>query len=81
MLFDPEYTSKRVQVDLTNVSLYDALRIIGTITGTFWRPITANTIDIAALSFLDPSDAIFRFKALSAHRHIRHQQFSQSNLV
>ena len=47
VLFDPEYTSKRVQVDLTNVSLYDALRILGTITGTFWRPITANTIFVA----------------------------------
>jgi general secretion pathway protein D len=47
VLFDPDYTSKRVQVDLTNVSLYDALRIIGTITGTFWRPITANTIFVA----------------------------------
>ncbi len=47
VLFDPEYTSKRIQVDLTNVSLYDALRIIGTISGTFWRPITANTIFVA----------------------------------
>jgi general secretion pathway protein D len=47
VLFDPEYTSKRIQVDLTNVSLYDALRIVGTISGTFWRPITANTIFVA----------------------------------
>ena len=47
VLFDPEYTSKRIQVDLTNVDLYDALRIIGTISGTFWRPITANTIFVA----------------------------------
>ena len=47
MLFDPDYTSKRIQVDLTNVDLYDALRIIGTISGTFWRPITANTIFVA----------------------------------
>jgi len=47
VLFDPDYTSKRVQVDLTNVSLYDALRILGTITGTFWRPVTSNTIFVA----------------------------------
>jgi general secretion pathway protein D len=47
VLFDPDYTSKRIQVDLTNVDLYDALRIIGTISGTFWRPITANTIFVA----------------------------------
>ena len=44
VLFDPDYTSKRIQVDLTNVDLYDALRIVGTISGTFWHPITANTI-------------------------------------
>ncbi len=47
VLFDPDYTSKRIQVDLTNVDLYDALRIIGTISGTFWRPITNNTIFVA----------------------------------
>ncbi len=44
ILFDPDYTSKRVQVDLTNVSLLDALRIIGTMSNTFWRPVTTNTI-------------------------------------
>lgn len=48
VLFDPEYTSKRIQVDLANVSLLDALRIIGTVSGTFWRPITPNTIFVAA---------------------------------
>ena len=48
VLFDPEYTSKRIQVDLANVSLLDALRIIGTVSGTFWHPITANTIFVAA---------------------------------
>src|SRR5271166_3062188 len=47
VLFDPEYTSKNIQVDLSNIDLYDALRIIGTISGTFWRPITANTIFVA----------------------------------
>jgi general secretion pathway protein D len=48
VLFDPDYNGKRIQVDLSNVTLYDALRIIGTISGTFWRPITANTIFVAA---------------------------------
>jgi general secretion pathway protein D len=47
VLFDPDYTSKRVQVDLNNVSLVDALRIVGTMSNTFWRPITANTIFVA----------------------------------
>jgi general secretion pathway protein D len=48
VLFDPDYISKRVQVDLNNVSLLDALRIVGTMSGTFWRPITQNTIFVAA---------------------------------
>ena len=48
VLFDPDYISKRVQVELSNVSLLDALRIVGTMSGTFWRPITQNTIFVAA---------------------------------
>jgi general secretion pathway protein D len=47
VLFDPDYTSKRIPVDLTSVSLYDALRIIGTLSGTFWKPVTSNTIFVA----------------------------------
>ncbi len=47
VLFDPDYTSKRIQVDLQNVSLLDALRIIGTVSDTFWRPVTSNTIFVA----------------------------------
>ena len=47
VLFDPEYTSKRVQVDLNNVSLVDALRIVGTLSNTFWRAVTSNTIFVA----------------------------------
>ncbi|MGD0733059.1 MAG: cohesin domain-containing protein, partial [Terracidiphilus sp.] len=48
ILFDPDYTSKRTQVDLNNVSLTDALRIVGTMTNTFWRPVTENTLFVAA---------------------------------
>jgi general secretion pathway protein D len=47
VLFDPDYTAKRIQVDLTNESLLDALRIVGTMSNTFWRPITDNTIFVA----------------------------------
>ena len=47
VLFDPDYISKRIQVDLNNVSLLDALRIVGTMSGTFWRPVTQNTIFVA----------------------------------
>ncbi len=47
VLIDPDYTSKRIQVDLNNVSILDALRIVGALSNTFWRPITANTIFVA----------------------------------
>ena len=47
VLFDPDFTSKRIPVDLTSVSLDDALRIVGAIAGTFWKPVTANTIFVA----------------------------------
>lgn len=44
VIFDPKYNSTRIPVDLTNVSLFDALRIVGTLSKTFWRPVTPNTI-------------------------------------
>jgi general secretion pathway protein D len=47
VLFDPDYISKRVQVDLNAVSLMDALRIVGAMSNTFWRPVTTNTIFVA----------------------------------
>jgi general secretion pathway protein D len=47
VLFDPDYTSKRIPVDLTNVTLSDALRIVGTISGTFYKAVTPNTIFVA----------------------------------
>jgi len=48
VLFDPDYNGKRIQVDLNNISLMDALRIVGTLSTTFWRPVTENTIFVAA---------------------------------
>jgi general secretion pathway protein D len=47
VLFDPDYTAKTITVDLNNESLLDALRIVGTMSNTFWRPITGNTIFVA----------------------------------
>jgi general secretion pathway protein D len=48
VLFDPEYNSKRISIDLTDTSLEDALRIVATASGTFWKPITRGTIFVAA---------------------------------
>jgi general secretion pathway protein D len=50
ILFDPDFTSKRIAVDLNNISLLDALRIVGTMSNTFWRPVTSNTIFVATNS-------------------------------
>jgi general secretion pathway protein D len=47
VIFDPDYTSKRIPIDLTTVTLSDALRIVGTISGTFYKPVTSNTIFVA----------------------------------
>jgi general secretion pathway protein D len=44
VIFDPKYNSTRIPVDLTNVSLFDALRMVGILSKTFWRPVTSNTI-------------------------------------
>ena len=47
VLFDPDYHSARIDVDLNNVSLLDALRIVSVMSNTFWRPVTSNTIFVA----------------------------------
>jgi general secretion pathway protein D len=47
VLFDPDYTSRRIKIELNNVSLEEALQIIAVETKTFWRPVTPNTIFIA----------------------------------
>jgi type II secretory pathway component GspD/PulD (secretin) len=47
VVFDSDYVGKHVAVDLTNVSLSDALRITGEICGTFYKPLTANSIFVA----------------------------------
>jgi general secretion pathway protein D len=47
VIFDPEYVAKRIPVDLNNVSLPDALHIVEVLSGTFWEPVTSNTIFVA----------------------------------
>ncbi|GAC1428130.1 MAG: tetratricopeptide repeat protein [Terriglobales bacterium] len=48
VLFDPDYTSRRVKIELNGVSLEEALQIVALESKTFWRPVTPNTIFIAA---------------------------------
>ena len=48
VVFDPDYTSKRIQINFDHVSLFDALRTVTYVSQTFWTPIDSNTILIAA---------------------------------
>jgi general secretion pathway protein D len=48
VLFDPDYTSRRIKVELNSVSLEQALEIVALESKTFWRPVTPNTIFVAA---------------------------------
>ena len=47
VLFDPEYNSRRVKIELNGVTLEDALEVVSFETKTFWRPVTPNTIFVA----------------------------------
>ncbi len=48
VLFDPDYTSRRIRVELNGVTLQEALELIALESKTFWRPVTPNTIFVAA---------------------------------
>ncbi|PYX88052.1 MAG: type II and III secretion system protein [Acidobacteria bacterium] len=48
VLFDPDYTSRRIRIELNGVTLNEALEIIALESKTFWRPVTPNTIFVAS---------------------------------
>ena len=48
VLFDPDYTSRRIKIELNGVSEQEALEIIALESKTFWRPVTPNTIFVAS---------------------------------
>ena len=48
VLFDPDYTPRPINVDLSGVTLEEALEISALESKTFWRPVTSNTIFVAA---------------------------------
>jgi general secretion pathway protein D len=47
VLFDPDYQSRRIRVELNSVSLEDALELVAFESKSFWRPVTPNTIFVA----------------------------------
>ncbi len=44
VIFDPDFTSRRISVELTNVTLEQALNIAALQSKAFWRPVTSNII-------------------------------------
>jgi general secretion pathway protein D len=50
VLFDPDYatSSRRIHISLNGVTLNQALEIVSLESKTFWRPVTPNTIFVAA---------------------------------
>ena len=48
VLFDPDYTPRRIRIELNGVTLEEALEIVSLESKTFWRPVTPNTIFVAA---------------------------------
>jgi general secretion pathway protein D len=48
VLFDPDYTPRPIKVELNGVTLEEALEITALESKTFWRPVTGNTIFVAA---------------------------------
>src|SRR5256885_4410853 len=47
VLFDPDYASRQIEVEVNCVSLEEALQIVAMESKTFWRPVTPNTIFVA----------------------------------
>lgn len=48
VLFDPDYTSRRIRIELNGVTLGEALQMVALESKTFWRTVTPNTIFVAA---------------------------------
>jgi len=48
VLFDPDYQPRPISIKLKNVTLQEALDIVALESRTFWRPVTPNTIFVAA---------------------------------
>jgi hypothetical protein len=48
VLFDPDYVPRSTSIDVSGVSLQEALKIAAFESRTFWRPVTSDTIFVAA---------------------------------
>jgi general secretion pathway protein D len=50
VIIDPDYRPQKITLDLTDVTLREALDMVGLESKTFWRPVLRNTILVAAES-------------------------------
>jgi len=48
VLFDPDYTSRPLNIELKGVTLQEALDLVAVESKTFWKPMTGNTVFVAA---------------------------------
>jgi general secretion pathway protein D len=48
VLVDPDYSSRRLNIELNGVTLQEALDLVAAQSKTFWKPMTGNTIFVAA---------------------------------
>ena len=48
VLFDPDYKPTKINVELNDVTLREALKVVALQTKTFWQPTSSNTILVAA---------------------------------
>jgi general secretion pathway protein D len=47
VIFDPDLAARRISVELTDVTLEQALNITALESKSFWRPVTSNIIFVA----------------------------------
>ena len=47
VIFDPDYRSTQISVELNDISIYEALDILGLQTRTFWTPINQSTFIVS----------------------------------
>ena len=48
MLFDPDFAARQLNIELNGVTLQEALDLVAAESKTFWKPMTRNTIFVAA---------------------------------
>lgn len=47
VVFDPDFTSRRISTELTNITLEQALDVVSLEAKAFWKPVTSNIIFVA----------------------------------